>query len=79
MKSRRRTVRQHDNCMRAAGNSSKGNKERHPSIGHSHRVGGEVRTAQGGASLSKSRGGWYCKRQRREGVPGYRCRLNIPG
>eukprot|EP00965_Chrysotila_dentata_P224957 6194486-Pleurochrysis_carterae.AAC.2 len=46
----------HKGRIRAAGSSSKGNKERHPSIGHSHRGGGEVRdTAQGGASLRESR------------------------
>eukprot|EP00965_Chrysotila_dentata_P032961 1098286-Pleurochrysis_carterae.AAC.3 len=55
----------------AAENSSKGNKERHPSTGHSHRVVGEVRgTAQRGASFSESRGGRYSKRWRREGDPG---------
>eukprot|EP00965_Chrysotila_dentata_P001056 34405-Pleurochrysis_carterae.AAC.4 len=48
----------HESRVRAAEDSSNGNKERHPSIGHSHRVGGEVRgTAQGGASLSESCGG----------------------
>eukprot|EP00965_Chrysotila_dentata_P219128 6190948-Pleurochrysis_carterae.AAC.2 len=65
--------------VRAAWESSKGNQERYPSIGQNHQVGGEVRSiAKGGTSLGKGRGGRYSKRWRREGIPGNRCRRNMP-
>eukprot|EP00965_Chrysotila_dentata_P097592 3225257-Pleurochrysis_carterae.AAC.1 len=66
--------------VRAAGDSSKGHQECHPSIGHSYQVGGEVRCiAKGGASLSEGRGGRYSKRRRREGILGNRRGLDVPG
>eukprot|EP00965_Chrysotila_dentata_P096850 3201009-Pleurochrysis_carterae.AAC.1 len=46
----------HERRLRAAGNSSIGNHERHPSIGHGHRVRGQVR------GIEHS---WRCKPQRK--------------